>query len=176
MLDACEIAAPLLSICFFSKMMTTTTIVEMTNWKIWDQADRFLVQISTKRDSRRSVNYKQNRESTEVYSRWKVVKRHSKFGETGLNKWSTSKSQKRGRNQACSLLACHTRCKCSIETTRNSEKVKPGIKVMTSVKSVIGWEDYSKCAIFYMNRRDFHLGIYIVHYILTVIHAYLNCP
>ena len=29
-----------------------------------------------------------------------------------------------------SLLASHTRCKCSIETTRNSMKVKPGIKVM----------------------------------------------
>ena len=29
-----------------------------------------------------------------------------------------------------SLLASHTRCKCSMETTRNSVKVKPGIKVM----------------------------------------------
>ena len=29
-----------------------------------------------------------------------------------------------------SLLASHTRCKCSMETTRNSVMVKPGIKVM----------------------------------------------
>ena len=35
------------------------------------------------------------------------------------------------------LLACHTRCKCSMENTCNPVKVKPGIKVMKSVK---GWE------------------------------------
>ena len=29
-----------------------------------------------------------------------------------------------------SLAASHTRCKCSVETTRNLLKVKPGIKVM----------------------------------------------
>ena len=29
-----------------------------------------------------------------------------------------------------SLLASHTRCKCSMETTRNSPKVRSGIKVM----------------------------------------------
>ena len=28
-----------------------------------------------------------------------------------------------------SLLASHTRCKCSLETTHNLAKVKPGIKV-----------------------------------------------
>ena len=41
-----------------------------------------------------------------------------------------------------SLLAFHTRCKCSIETNRNSVKVKFGIKVMelVLVESLIGWE------------------------------------
>ena len=39
-----------------------------------------------------------------------------------------------------SLLACHTRCKCSIETTHNSVKVKVGIKVMKLVESLNGWE------------------------------------
>ena len=39
-----------------------------------------------------------------------------------------------------SLLASHTRCKCSMENTRNSVKVKPGIKVMKLVESLIGWE------------------------------------
>ena len=39
-----------------------------------------------------------------------------------------------------SLLTCHTPCKCSIETTRTSVKVKLGIKVMKLVKSLIGWE------------------------------------
>ena len=39
-----------------------------------------------------------------------------------------------------SLLACHTRCKCSPETTHNSVKVKLGIKVMKYVESLTGWE------------------------------------
>ena len=42
------------------------------------------------------------------------------------------------RSGKCSLLACHTRCKCSMETTRNSVKVKVGIKVMKLVESLIG--------------------------------------
>ena len=37
-----------------------------------------------------------------------------------------------------SLLASHTRCKCSMETTHNSVKV--GIKIMKLVESLIGWE------------------------------------
>ena len=39
-----------------------------------------------------------------------------------------------------SLLASHTRCKCSMETTHNSVKVKLGIKVMKLVESLIGRE------------------------------------
>ena len=39
-----------------------------------------------------------------------------------------------------SLLACHTRCKCSIETTRNSVKVNLVIKVIKLVESLISWE------------------------------------
>ena len=39
-----------------------------------------------------------------------------------------------------SLLACHTRCKCSMETTHDSVKIKVGIKVMKFVKSLTGWE------------------------------------
>ena len=39
-----------------------------------------------------------------------------------------------------SLLASHTHCKCSMETTHNSVKVKLGIKVMKLVESLIGWE------------------------------------
>ena len=37
-----------------------------------------------------------------------------------------------------SLLASHTCCKCSMETTHNSVKVKLGIKVMKLVESLIG--------------------------------------
>ena len=39
-----------------------------------------------------------------------------------------------------SLLASHTRCKCSMETTHNLVKVKLGIKVMKLVGSLIGRE------------------------------------
>ena len=36
------------------------------------------------------------------------------------------------------LLACHTRCKCSMETTHNSVKVNFSTKVMQLVESLIG--------------------------------------
>ena len=42
---------------------------------------------------------KQNRGSTEGYSRWKVTKRHGKFGKTGLYNLSISKSQKWGSTE-----------------------------------------------------------------------------
>ena len=38
------------------------------------------------------------------------------------------------------LLARHTGCKYSMETSRNLVKVKLGIKVMELVESLIGWE------------------------------------
>ena len=67
-----------------------------------------------------------------------------RVGKTGLYNQSICKPQKgtepgvrRGKR---SLLACHTRCKCSLETTHNSVKVKVGIKVMKLVESLIGLE------------------------------------
>ena len=53
--------------------------------------------------------------------------------------------QKRGtkpgvRKVKRSLLASQTRCKCSMETTHNSMKVKLGIKVMEFMEILIGWE------------------------------------
>ena len=73
------------------------------------------------------------------------MKRCGKFGKTGLNNWSISKSPKGGRNKVSekgkrSLLTYNTRCKCSMETTRNAGKAKLGIKVMKLVESVIGLE------------------------------------
>ena len=52
---------------------------------------------------------------------------------------------KRGREPGVrkgnrSLLACHTRCKYSMDTTRNSVKDKLGIMVMKLVESLLGWE------------------------------------
>ena len=38
------------------------------------------------------------------------------------------------------LLARHTRCKCSMETTHNSVKVKLGIKVVKLAESLTGCE------------------------------------
>ena len=42
------------------------------------------------------------------------------------------------RKNMFSLMACHNRYKCSMETTHNSVKVKLGIKVMKLVESLIG--------------------------------------
>ena len=71
--------------------------------------------------------------------------RDEKSSKDMASSMSTSKSQngetepgvRKGKH---SLLACHTRCKCSMETTHNSLKVKVGIKVMKLVESLIGWE------------------------------------
>ena len=52
-------------------------------------------------------------------------------------KWGTEPGVRKGKR---SLLASHTRCKCSMETTHNSVKVKLGIKVMKLVESLIGRE------------------------------------
>ena len=54
--------------------------------------------------------------------------------------WSQQLEHKQKRTQPGdqkgkrSLLACHTRCKCSMETTRNLVKAEINIKVMTLVK------------------------------------------
>ena len=74
----------------------------------------------------------------------KFEKIHGKFGKTGLNNMSISKFQKVTepdvRKSKRSLLACHIRCECSIETSRNinSAKVKIGIMVIIFMKSLIG--------------------------------------
>ena len=52
-------------------------------------------------------------------------------------KWGTEPGVQKGKR---SLLASHTRCKCSMETTHNSVKVKLGLKVMKLVESLIGRE------------------------------------
>ena len=52
-------------------------------------------------------------------------------------KRGTEPSVRKGKR---SLLASHTRCKCSMETTHNSVKVKLGIKVMKLVERLIGWK------------------------------------
>ena len=52
-------------------------------------------------------------------------------------KWGTEPGVRKGNR---SLLATHTRCICSMETTHNSVKVKLGIKVMELVESLIGRE------------------------------------
>ena len=45
-----------------------------------------------------------------------------------------------GTEPTRSLLACHYRSKCSMETTHKSAKVELGMKVIKLVKSLIGWE------------------------------------
>ena len=70
----------------------------------------------------------------------KVEKRH---GKTGLNDSNISKckegTEQGVRNGKRSLMACSTRCKCSMETICYSVKVKLGIKAMKLMESLIGW-------------------------------------
>ena len=61
--------------------------------------------------------------------------------KTDLNNMSIPKGMEPGIQKGeHSLLACRTRCKCTMNTTRNTIKVKFGIKVMKLVKSLIGME------------------------------------
>ena len=61
----------------------------------------------------------------------------STIGALASPKIGTEPGVRKGKR---SLLASHTRCKCSMETTHNSVKVKLGIKVMKLVESLIGRE------------------------------------
>ena len=61
----------------------------------------------------------------------------STIGALASPKWGTEPGVRKGKR---SLLASHTRCICSMETTHNSVKVKLGIKVMKLVESLIGRE------------------------------------
>ena len=58
----------------------------------------------------------------------------STIGALASPKWGTEPGVRKGKR---SLLACHTRCLCPMEITRNSVKVKVGIKVMKLVESLI---------------------------------------
>ena len=88
-------------------------------------------------------------------SKFKVEKRHGNLGLTDRNNWNIRenwshqlehKQVPKGvkepgiRNGKRSLLGCHTRCKCSIKTTRNFVNVKLGIRVMEFVERLISWE------------------------------------
>ena len=61
----------------------------------------------------------------------------STIGTQASPKRETEPDVRKGKR---SLLASHTRCKCSVESTHNSGKVKLGIKVMKLVESLIDWE------------------------------------
>ena len=68
-----------------------------------------------------------------------------------------------------SLLACHTRCKCSVETTRNSVIVKLGIKVIKLVKSQISLEvnlSGSKCRLTFVKGKFFLRTSFFLYFIL----------
>ena len=74
-----------------------------------------------------------SREKTRQFrENWSQQLEHKKVPKRG-----TEPGVRKGKP---SLLACHYRCKCSSETTRNSVKVKRGVSVMILVESQIGWE------------------------------------
>ena len=69
---------------------------------------------------------------------WQVRRiRSQQLEHWQVPKWGTEPGVRKGKR---SLLASHTRCKCSMETTHNSVKVKVGIKVIELVESLIGRE------------------------------------
>ena len=91
---------------------------------------------------------------------------NGKFAKTDLNYWTICKPQKRDgpgvRKGKRSPLACHTRCKCSMETNRNPVKVKFGINVIKLVKSLIDLEvsvigRAAECQLTFARGRDFIL-------------------
>ena len=61
----------------------------------------------------------------------------STIGALASPKWGTEPGVRKGKR---SLLASHTRCIFSMETTHNLVNVKLGIKVMKLVESLIGRE------------------------------------
>ena len=80
-----------------------------------------------------------------VFKVKKNEKRHGKFGKNWSQQLEHKEVPKRGtepgvRKGKRSLLTCHIRCKCSMETTRYSVKVKLGNRIMRLVESLIGWE------------------------------------
>ena len=88
------------------------------------------------------------------------MKSWGKFGKTGLNNLGKSPNGDGTRcpEGKCSLLACHTSCKYSMETIPNSVKVKLGIRVMKLLESLIGWEvtvtgRRSECHLTFVRRR-----------------------
>ena len=59
----------------------------------------------------------------------------SKIEHKQVPKRKTEPGVRKGKR---SLLACNTNCKCSMETSHNSVRVKLGIKVMKLVDGLIG--------------------------------------
>ena len=78
-------------------------------------------------------HHSQNRESTEGYSKSIIRKNNDKFGK-GLVSTSRTYASPKGtgpgvRRSKRPLSACHTRRKCSMETTQNSVKGRVRYKV-----------------------------------------------
>ena len=72
-----------------------------------------------------------SREMTwQVRENWSQQLEHKQVPKCG-----TEPGVRKGKR---ALMACHTRCKRFMETTRNSVKVKFGIKVMKLMESLIG--------------------------------------
>ena len=75
----------------------------------------------------------QGEKSSKDMASWRNVV--STIGAQASPKQRTEPGVRKGKR---SLLTCHTRCKCSMEITHNSVKVKLGIKVIKLVESLIG--------------------------------------
>ena len=112
--------------------------LKSTLYKIWSLCIEGYVSLSCSKCKAKSRKYqgvfevKRRVITWQVRGIWSQQLEHKK-----VPIWGTETGVRKGKR---SLLACHTRCKCSLESTRNSVKVKVGIKVMKLVESLIGWE------------------------------------
>ena len=96
------------------------------------QTSQFVVSLAKSRKYQGVFKMKSREKTQQVRENWSQQLEHKQVPKRG-----TEPGVRKGKR---SLLARHTRCKCSMETTRNSVKVKLGTRVMKLMESLIGWE------------------------------------
>ena len=95
-----------------------------SQWRLWCQAKS--------RKYQGVFNVKSRVKTWQIRGIWSQQLEHKQVLKMG-----TEPGVRKGKR---SLLARHTSCKFSMETSHNSVKIKISINVMKFVESLIGWE------------------------------------
>ena len=116
------------------------------HYQIWFHPRREIIFRNVRRVHRFILCLRQNRESTEGYSMSIVRKNNDKFGKGSVSTSRTYASLK-GTGPGVwwsksPLSACHTRRKCSMETTQNSVKCRVRYKVWSLWGSHCIWSGH----------------------------------